>query len=104
MFMIPGWNNVLRVNGSAKISVDRDLLDSFEMEGKHPRSVIVIAIERVYFQRARALMRSDLWNPDQRIGPNSLPTPGHMMQEIKAAFDDPQYDKDWPKRAKASMW
>ncbi|GGB44299.1 pyridoxine biosynthesis protein [Roseibium aquae] len=104
MFMVPGWNNVLRINGSAKISVDRDLLASFEMEGKHPRSVIVIAIKQVYFQCARALMRSDLWNPDQRIDPNFLPKPGHMMQEIKAAFDGAQYDKDWPGRANASMW
>ena len=104
MFMIPGWNNVLRINGTAGISVDPDLLGSFEMEGCLPRSVIVIGIEAVYFQCARAIMRAGLWTPDNIREPGSLPSPGMIMQEIKQGFDGEAYDAEWPGRAAKSMW
>jgi len=104
MFMVPGWNNVLRINGEAVLSVDPDLLASFKKEGHMPRSVIIVSIGTVYFQCARALMRSDLWNPDTQIDKSDLPTPGKIMQEIKAEFDGETYDVEWPQRAKESMW
>src|SRR6201993_4783910 len=65
LFLIPGMGNTLRVNGRAHLSVDPELLASFAMEGKKPRSVIVMTIEELYFQCARAIVRSDLWNPDK---------------------------------------
>lgn len=104
MFMVPGWDNVLRVNGRAEVSVDPDLLQSFETEGKIPRSVIVMSIEIVYFQCARAIMRSGLWHKDSQIRKGDLPTPGEIMQEIKASFDGTAYDQEWPDRAAKSMW
>lgn len=104
MFIVPGWNNVLRINGTAVISVEPDLLASFEKEGKQPRSVIIITIETLYFQCARAIMRAGLWNPDVRIGKGDLPTPGRILQEIKEGFDGETYDKEWPVRAAKSMW
>lgn len=104
MFMVPGWNNVIRVNGTAAISVDPELLASFEKEGKTPRTVIVIAIEKVYFQCARAIMRAGLWDEDRKVSPVSLPTPGTILQEIKDSFDGKSYDEEWPDRAAASMW
>ena len=104
MFMVHGWNNVLRINGRAVISVDPDLLASFEKEDRLPRSVIVLTIETVYFQCARAIMRADLWNPESKIAPGNLPTPGMIMQEIRESFDGRTYDKEWPKRAAKSMW
>src|SRR5215218_5688780 len=63
MFLIPGSGSTLRVNGRAHLSVEPALLESFVMEGKPPRSVTVIAVDAVYFQCARAIMRADLWNP-----------------------------------------
>jgi len=104
MFMVPGWNNVLRINGRAVLSVEPDLLASFEKENREPRSVIIVTIESVYFQCARAIMRADLWNPGARITDGDLPTPGMIMKEIKEDFDGDRYDADWPERAKASMW
>jgi len=104
MFMVAGWNNVLRVNGTAEISVDRDLLASFEKEGHPPRTVILIHIETVYFQCARAIMRADLWNPEKRVPEGDLPSPGAILQEIKDGFDGTAYDADWPGRAAKSMW
>jgi len=105
LFLIPGSGNTLRVNGRAQLSADRALLDSFMMEGKPPRSVIVITVDAVYFQCARAIVRAELWNPRKHVPPESLPTPGKIL----AALSDNRvggeaYDKAWPERAKQSMW
>lgn len=104
MFMIPGWNNVLRINGTARISIEPDLLTSFERDGKCPRSVIVVTIETVYFQCARAIMRAGLWQPEKQVSKADLPSPGMIMQEIKSSFDGKTYDENWPGRAAKSMW
>jgi uncharacterized protein len=105
LFLIPGCNETLRVNGRAHLSIDPELLESFAVEEKAPRSVMVIEADTVYFQCARALLRSDLWNPQKHIDRKSLPTAG----EILAALSDrkeggPEYDRAWPARAKATMW
>lgn len=104
MFLIPGSNSVMRVNGRAVVSVDPGLLESFEMDGKHPRSVAVVTIDEVYFQCARAVMRADLWNPDRRVNDGDLPTPGEMLKAAKASFDQETYDREWPARAAKTMW
>jgi PPOX class probable FMN-dependent enzyme len=104
MFLIPGSNTTMRINGRAVVSVDPDLLESFEMDGKHPRTVIVVTIDEVYFQCARALMRSELWNPDNFVDPASLPTPGLLLKAAKAEFDQETYDREWAARAAKTMW
>lgn len=104
MFLIPGSNTAIRVNGQAVVSVDADLLDSFEMDGKHPRSVVLVTIDEVYFQCARAIMRADLWNPESFVDPKTLPTPGDLLQAAKADFDKETYDRQWPERAAKTMW
>jgi uncharacterized protein len=81
------------------------LLTSFKMEGKVPRTVIVMTVDEIYFQCARAIVRSDLWNPDKRVDPRRLPTPGQIlasMSENKVGGES--YDREWPERAKNSMW
>lgn len=105
LFLVPGVGNTLRVNGRARISVDPALLASFAVEDKAPRSVLEVAVETVYFQCSRALMRSDLWNPEKHADPKSLPTPGQIL----AALTDERvggeaYDREWPERARQSMW
>ncbi len=104
MFLIPGSNTAMRVNGRAVISVDPELLQSFEMDGKHPRTVVLVSIEEVYFQCARAIIRADLWNPDSFVDPKSLPTAGDLLQAAKADFDKESYDREWPERAAKTMW
>ena len=75
------------------------------MEGKPARSVTVIAIEAVYFQCARAIKRSDLWNPDKHIDPSTLPTPGKILERTSAHdIDGETYDREWPERAQKTMW
>ena len=105
LFLIPGAGNTLRVNGRAHLSVDPDLLESFAVEDKAPRSVTVITVDTVYFQCARALVRSELWNPERHVDPRSLPSAG----EILAALSDNRvggvtYDREWPGRAAKTMW
>jgi len=105
LFLIPGSGNSLRVNGRAHLSTDPDLLASFAVEGKAPRCVIVIAVAAVYFQCARAILRSGLWNPETWVEPMSLPSAGQIL----AALSDnrvggAEYDRAWPERARQTMW
>jgi uncharacterized protein len=105
LFLIPGSGNTLRVNGRAHVATDPALLESFAIDGKAPRSVIVIAVEAVYFQCARAIVRSDLWNPAKHVDPKSLPSAGQIL----AALSDDrvggaEYDRAWPGRAKQTLW
>ncbi|HCL64062.1 MAG TPA: flavin-nucleotide-binding protein [Rhizobium sp.] len=104
MLLVPGSSTVMRVNGSAVISVEEALLTSFEIDGKHPRSVIVVSIGEVYFQCARAVMRADIWNPERFADPRSLPTAGSLLKAAKADFEKESYDREWPDRAAKSMW
>ncbi len=104
MFLIPGSTSTLRVNGTAQITNDEAMVNRFTMDGKHPRTVAVITIGEVYFQCARAVMRADLWNPERAVDPKSLPTAGQMLKAAKADFDAETYDREWPDRAKKSMW
>lgn len=103
MFLIPGANNALRINGTARLTADPDLRNRFARDGKQPRTVIVIRIAEVYSQCARALIRSELWTGgDQSAG---LPTVGDMLREItEGRIDGKAYDADWPGRAALTMW
>src|SRR5215472_10182326 len=105
LFLIPGSGNTLRVNGRAQVSVDPALLASFKMEGKAPRTVIVMKVGEIYFQCARAIVRSDLWNPDKRVDPKTLPTPGQILAEMSTnRVGGEEYDRAWPERARQSLW
>ncbi|MDB5606457.1 MAG: flavin-nucleotide-binding protein [Bradyrhizobium sp.] len=105
LFLIPGSGSTLRVNGRAQVSVDPDLLNSFGMDGKAPRTIIVMAVDEIYFQCARAIVRCDLWNPDKRVDPRSLPTPGQILAEMSEnRVGGASYDREWPERAQKSLW
>ena len=105
MFLLPGSGNTLRINGRAHLSVDSDLLDSFAIKDQAPRSVIVIEVDAVYFQCARAILRSDLWNPDKHIPAGALPTAGQIIADLTDnRLGGKDYDLAWPEKAKASLW
>jgi len=102
MFIVPGSNNVVRVNGSAVVSLDPDLLDRFDQNGRQPRSIVVIEISEVYSQCARALMRAGVWKAaDESEG---LPSVGDLLAEQEAGFDGAGYDAAWAPRAAETMW
>ncbi len=105
MFLIPGSGNALRINGMAEVETDPALLDSFAMEGKAPRSVLVIRVREVYFQCARAIIRAGLWRPESQVDPRSLPTPGAILAEMsEGRVGGEAYDAAWPARARESLW
>ena len=105
LFMIPGSGSTLRVNGRAHLSTDTDLLASFMMDEKPPRSVAVIDVETIFFQCARAILRADLWNPAKHLDSASLPTPGQILAVLSEnRVGGEPYDKEWPERARKSMW
>jgi PPOX class probable FMN-dependent enzyme len=105
LFMIPGVGNTLRVNGHAHLSVEPKLLESFAVEEKAPRSVTVIEVDAVYFQCARALVRSELWNPARHVDPKSLPSAGQILAALSNdRVGGEKYDREWPGRAAATMW
>jgi PPOX class probable FMN-dependent enzyme len=105
LFLIPGSGTTLRINGEAHLSADPDLLESFAVTEKAPRTVIVMTVGEIYFQCARAIVRSDLWNPDKRIDPKTLPTPGDILAEMsERRVGGVEYDRAWPERARQTLW
>ncbi|WP_332768183.1 pyridoxamine 5'-phosphate oxidase family protein [Phenylobacterium sp.] len=105
LFLIPGSGNTLRINGRAEISVAPDLLASFAVKGQAPRSVVVITVETVFFQCARAIVRSKLWNAERHVDPANLPTAGQILEErSEARVDGAAYDAEWPERAAKTLW
>jgi PPOX class probable FMN-dependent enzyme len=105
LFMIPGVGETLRVNGQAEICVDPVLLERFPAQGKLPRSVIVVHVERVYFQCPKALVRSDLWNPVKHVERRSLPSAGTILADItRGSVGGAEYDAAYPARLKATIY
>jgi hypothetical protein len=105
LFLIPGVGETLRVNGTARISVEPRLLERFPMQGKLPRCVLVIAVEAVFFQCARAIQRSGLW---QRSAPGSsakVPSPGKILEALtNAGIDGEKYDRELPQRQRDTLY
>ena len=105
LFLIPGVGETLRVNGRAEISVEPALLERFPAQGKLPRSVIVVHVERVYFQCPKALVRSDLWNPAKHIERKALPSAGTILGDItRGKVGGADYDAAYPARLKATIY
>jgi PPOX class probable FMN-dependent enzyme len=105
LFLIPGIGETLRVNGRAAISVDPDLLEGFSVDGRAPKSVIMITVEAVYFQCARAILRSQLWNPDRHVARASLPSAGQMLAALtKNQLGGDTYDKALPERQRTTLY
>jgi uncharacterized protein len=105
LFLIPGVGETLRVNGRAEVSVDPVLLERFPAQGKLPRSVMVVHVERVYFQCPKALVRSDLWNPAKHVERRSLPSSGTILADItRGRVGGAEYDAAYPARLKATIY
>jgi len=81
LFMVPGVDETLRVNGTAELRDDPDLTGRFAASGRLPRIVIQITVRQAYLHCAKALMRSRLWDPDARIERTDLPTMGQMLRD-----------------------
>lgn len=103
LFLIPGVGETLRVNGNAHITTAPDLLDRFSMEGKLPKCVVVIEVESVFFQCARAIHRSKLW---QAVAADAkVPSPGTILSALtESQIDGEQYDRELPVRQSSTLY
>jgi PPOX class probable FMN-dependent enzyme len=81
IFFVPGINETLRVNGRASLATDPALLTPLAVNGKMPRSGILVAVEEVYFHCGKALIRSDLWNPDRHVRRGDFPSMGRILAD-----------------------
>ena len=105
LFIIPGVDESLRVNGRGRISADPDLLDSFAVAGKLPRTVLLIDIDSVYFHCSKALVRSQLWNPTHHVERSRLPSAGQIHRRINGAdFDAATYDRELAERVRTTLY
>ena len=95
LFLIPGIGDTFRVNGEARIVDDREVLEPSVVEGKVPRLGILVSIREAYTQCPKALIRSDLWNPEHHLERSELPTSGQILRSLHGeGFDANGYDRE----------
>jgi uncharacterized protein len=105
LFLIPGIGETLRVIGRASISIDPELMQSFAVGGKLPRSVLVVHVERIFFHCSKAIVRSKLWNEATKIDRKSLPSTGTIIAEVSGgALGGETYDRDAPERIQRMLY
>jgi len=105
LFLIPGVGETMRINGRAEISTDPKLTESFVINGKLPRSVLVVTVERAYFQCTKAIIRSKLWDPASIVDRKTLPTPGAILAELTdGKMGGPEHDRLAPQRIKETIY
>jgi uncharacterized protein len=94
LFLIPGVGDSFRVNGHGVITDDHALLSASEVEGSVPLLGVLVSIEEAYTQCSKALVRSDLWNPDRHIERSELPSSGEILRSLNdPTFDAAEYDR-----------
>lgn len=105
LFLIPGVGETLRINGKAVISTAPALLNRFRIDGRAPRSVIVVRVDAVYFQCARAILRARLWDPAEHVERETLPSLGTILAELSGnSADWADYDRDLSAHMKATLY
>ena len=105
LFLIPGVGETIRVIGRASISTDPALMETFIVNGKAPRSVIVVAVERVFYQCTKAIVRSKLWDPARHVDRKSLPSAATIFGEISGGkIGGPEHDRAQPQRIKETLY
>lgn len=105
LFLVPGVDVTLRVNGTAELSTDEELCESLAVRGKPPTTVLVVTTTAVYTQCPRALVRSRLWDTERHRDPAELPSAGQIMAAItEGRFDGAAYDRAYPERLRQTLY
>jgi uncharacterized protein len=105
LFLIPGVGETMRVTGCARISTDPKLTESFAINGKVPKCVLVVTVETAYFQCTKAIIRSKLWDPKSIVDRKTLPTPGSIIAELTGGkMGGPEHDRLAPERVKETIY
>ena len=98
LFLIPGVGDTLRVNGRATLTTDTSLLEALAVEGKTPKLGLLIEVDEVFTHCSKAFIRSDLWNPEQHIERDELPSQGAILRSLNPDIDAKQYDVERAER------
>ena len=105
LFLIPGVGETLRVNGRASISIDPELMQSFAVNGKLPRCVLIVRIDSIYFHCSKAIVRSKLWDEKTKVDRSSLPSTGSIIAELShGRLGGEAYDRELPERIKTQLY
>ena len=105
LFLIPGVGETLRVNGRAEISIEPTLMESFAVNGKPPRSVMIVHIDSIFFHCSKAIVRSKLWDDATRIDRKSLPSTGAIIADVsQGKLGGDAYDRELPERIKTMLY
>jgi len=102
--IIPGLNETLRINGRAYLTADPELLASFAVGEKVPASVVVIEIDTMYFQCARAVKRAKLWDAEAQLDRKTLPSAGQLVRSVIENFDANEYDSALQERQAKTLY
>lgn len=105
IFLVPGVNETLRITGRAAISADPELCGRFAVRGKAPATVLVVTVEEAFIHCAKALVRSELWNPDKQIDRSCLPSAGRMLADhTGGSIDHVTYDAELSERHQRELY
>jgi uncharacterized protein len=105
LFLIPGVGETMRVVGRTAISTDPEMCMSFTLHGKTPRCVLVVTVERAFYQCTKAIIRSKLWDPTTQVERATLPTPGKILAEITdGKMGGDEHDRAAPERIKQTIY
>jgi uncharacterized protein len=95
LFLVPGVGDMFRVNGRAIITDDPELLVPCAVRGQVPKLGLLISVEQAYTHCSKAIIRSDLWNPDRHIERSQLPSSGEILRSLaEPSFDAEGYDRE----------
>jgi uncharacterized protein len=105
LFLIPGCGETIRVVGRAAISIDPALAQSFLVNGKTPRAVLVVSVEHIFYQCAKAIVRSKLWDASRQVDRKTLPSNGMILAELTGGkLGGEAHDRAAPERLKATLY
>ena len=105
LFFVPRVNETFRVNGTAQISVAPDLLEQFAVAGKNPKTVLIVRVREAFVQCSRALVRSQLWQPEKHTSWKSVPTMGKILAaNMNGKLDADEYDRELPERVRKTLY
>jgi PPOX class probable FMN-dependent enzyme len=105
LFLIPGVGETMRIIGRAKLSTDPKLTETFAINGRVPKCVLEVTVEKAYFQCTKAIIRSKLWDPASKVDRKTLPTPGSILAELTdGKMGGPEHDRLAPARIKETIY
>lgn len=105
LFLVPGIGETLRVNGRARITNEPELLATFAVDGRAPRTAVIVTVESTYFHCSKAIVRSHLWDASHHLDRSALPSPGAMHRRLSGGtFDGDAYDRELPARTQAALY